>query len=197
MLRIALLFALSIVSLSPIVAQALDGVWRSEGYGYMFEIHGPELKAFEVTTRTCLPGFTARAEKSEAAGREATFQTSDGDAYFVKAGGARDRRIMHAGGSASDMRINRLPQRPAACDQPTPNTPLANFEMFTRTWAENYISFDLKHADWDDIVTERTTPAALFDILQGMIQPFGYAHTFISAPRVSASSIDFVPARIA
>ena len=106
--------------------------------------------------------------------------------FFIKTGGTNDHKLLHNDGSASDMRIDRVPGRRAACDQETPNTPIGNFEVFTRTWAANYISFDLKHADWDKVVAENrpnvsaeTTQAKLFDILEGMIQPFGDAHTFL------------------
>src|SRR5262249_48540209 len=102
-----------------------------------------------------------------------------------------DHKLLHGDGSASDIRIDRLPKRPAICEHPTENTPIGNFEVFTRTWAENYISFDLKHANWDQIVnrnraqvTDETSPARLFEIFQSMIQPFGDAHTFIRAPNL-------------
>src|SRR5207249_307912 len=56
---------------------------------------------------------------------------------------------------------------------------------------EHYISFDLKHANWDRIVEEnrakitaKTTPLELFDVLKGMIEPFGDAHTFIGARKL-------------
>ena len=48
----------------PSVAQGLDGLWRSEGYGYVFEINNKILEAFEVTTRTCVRGFTAKRDSS-------------------------------------------------------------------------------------------------------------------------------------
>ena len=90
---------------------------------------------------------------------------------------------------ASDVRIDRLPRLPAVCDHPTTNTPENNFEVFARTWSENYISFDLKKSDWAKVVetnrpkvTSKTTPAELFDIFEGMIAPFNDAHTYISAP---------------
>lgn len=170
---------------------SLDGVWRSRGYGLVFVIKGPEMRAFEVTATTCLPGFTAQRSATAAPDREATFETKDGEAFFLRAGGDRDHKLLHSEGSASDMRIDRLPELPAVCQHPTPNTPPDVFEVFARTWAEHYISFDLKKADWDKIVaanrpkiTPRTTPAELFDILEGMIAPFGDAHTSLGAPEL-------------
>jgi hypothetical protein len=178
----------------PSVAQALDGLWRSEGYGYVFEINSEILKAFEVTTRTCVPAFTAKRDSGSVPDREATFRTADGDVYFVRAGDRGDHRRLHAVGSASDMRIDRLPEMPAICDRPTGNTPMDNFEVFTRTWAENYISFDLKHVNWEQAtaenrsrVTLRTTRPELFEIMKAIIQPFGDAHTSIRAPKLKLS----------
>lgn len=170
-------------------SQSLDGVWRSQGYGYVFEIQGPESKKFEVTATTCIPGSTAQRDTATVPGREATFKTSGGDVFFIRNGGAPDHRVVHNDGSASDLRIDRVARMPSVCDRPTPDSPLDNFEVFTRTWGEHYISFDIKHADWTAIVaanrpkiTSSTTPAELFDVFEAMIKPFGDAHTFIEAP---------------
>lgn len=181
----------TLVLASSTAAQSLDGVWRSQGYGYVIEIHGPVLKSFEVTAQTCVPGFTAKRDTSVVAGREATFKTTDGDVLFVRTGGSGDHRLLHYDGSASDVRIDRMPGKPEACDQPAGNTPPNNFEVFTRTWAEHYISFDLKHVNWAQIVTDnrpkvtsQTTPGQLFDVFEMVIKPFGDAHTFIEAPEL-------------
>src|SRR5215471_20345295 len=85
--------------------QSLDGVWRSEGYGMVFDVHGPTLKSFEVTASTCLLGDPAQREDSSISGREATFKTPDGDVFFVRSGGRADHRVLHNLGSASDVRI--------------------------------------------------------------------------------------------
>lgn len=172
-------------------ADSLDGVWCSRGYGYAFEITGPTLKAFEMTETTCMPSFTAQRDGAAVADREATFKTEDGDVYFIRTGGSRDHKLLHSEGSASDVRVDRLQRFPAVCGHPTPNTPADNFEVFARTWAEHYISFDLKKTDWAKVVqanrskiTPKATPSELFDIFEAMIRPFNDTHTFISAPEL-------------
>jgi hypothetical protein len=177
------------VSVSRAQAQSLDGVWRSEGYGTVFEVQGPTVKTFQVTTTTCVPWFTAEREASNMLGREAMFTPPHGDSFFIRTGGTAKHKLLHRDGTASDVRVDRLVRLPATCDHPTPNTPADNFEVFARTWAENYILFDQKKIDWDEIVrTNRakvssdTTPAQLFDILVGMIEPFHDSHTSIYAP---------------
>lgn len=185
---LAVLAALGL-SASSSEKQSLDGVWKSEGYGTVFDIQGPSLKSFEMTATTCVPGDAAQREDTSIAGREATFKTPDGDTFFVRDGGTADHRLLHNLSSVSDVRIDRIAKLPPTCEHPTPNTPEGNFEVFTRTWAENYILFDQPKVDWDAIVaanrakiTDKTTPAELYDIFAGMIEPLHNLHSYIEAP---------------
>lgn len=198
---------LACFAIAPAVAQSLDGFWRSEGYGYVFAVKEAEWKAWEVTATTCLPKFTAKQTDGATADREASFQGVDGSFYgsphgrfLVRPGGRKDHKIVHNEGSASDMRMDRVARLPVVCDQPTVDTPQNNFEVFARTWAEQYISFDLKHVDWEKVVeanrakvTANKSPAELFDILAGMIQPFGDAHTGIYARAINKNFHGFKP----
>jgi hypothetical protein len=186
----AFLWASSLAAV-PAAAQSVDGVWRSQGYGDVFVVNGADWKTFEVTATTCVPEAQARRIAGAAADREATFQENGSDPFFIRSGGSHNHKILHRQGAASDVRIERIPRVPAVCARPTPDTPPNDFEVFARTWAEQYISFDLKHVDWNKIVganrlkvTDKTTPTELFDILAGMIRPFGDAHTGIDAPSI-------------
>jgi hypothetical protein len=170
-------------------AQSLDGVWRSQGYGDVFRIQGRDLREFEVTSKTCVAGFIARRVATP--DREAAFKIADGGILFLKSGDSDDHKLLHFDSDEYDIRIDRLPEMPRLCDPPTANTPRDNYEVFTRTFAENYISFDLKQINWDKVVadnqarvTSATTPAQLFDILEAMIKPFGDIHTGIDAPEL-------------
>jgi hypothetical protein len=176
---------------APAQSPSMDGVWRSQGYGNVFEIHGATLNAFEVTNTTCVGGGTAAVDTTPVPGRIATFRTPGGNEMFVRAGDNADHKLLHSEGSASDERIDRLPRLPAVCDHPTANTPAGNFEVFAQTWAEHYISFDLKKTDWGKVVaanrsrvTSNTTPTELFDILETMIGPFGDTHAFLAASAI-------------
>lgn len=169
---------------------SIEGVWRSRGWGYIYEIRGSALQAFEVTSTTCVRGFKAARLSSESP-RQATFRTGSGDVFHITANGEDDhKRIVHPRGLTS-IAIERLPALPQMCAPPTPDTPLGNFEVFARTFAENYISFDLRRIDWDQVVAQqrakvnaRTTPAQLFEILKAMIEPLTDIHTGIEAPKL-------------
>ena len=193
-IRLLILLSGSLV----LAAQSLDGVWQSQGYGYIFEIQGPVLKAFEVTTTTCIPGFTAKRSNDITPGREATFKTKNKGIYFVRSGGSNDHKLLHQGDSVADVRIDRLSRTPTACDELTGNTPINNFEVFTRTFTEHYISFDLKGTDWGKVVadyqpkiTPQTTPKQLFEILEAMVKPLGDLHIDIEARKPKRSTEGF------
>jgi hypothetical protein len=92
------------------------------------------------------------------------------------------------------MTIRRLAAQPSTCQPPTTDTPENNFEVFATTWAEHYILFDEKRADWPAIVanaraqvTPTTTPEQLFESMQSMIAPFDDAHTFLVAEPINRS----------
>src|SRR5215470_3701914 len=82
-------------------ADSLDGIWRSQGYGYVFNFQGSALKAFEVTRTTCVPGFTATRLPAAGPGHEVTFTTTDTDVFFVRPGGDAVHQTLHFDGSAS------------------------------------------------------------------------------------------------
>ncbi len=197
-MRIALFLTVcGVGDLHPVFGEksSLDGIWRSQGYAYIFEIKGKALKAYEVTTTTCVVGFTAQLQTSVAAGREVTFKSKDEGVSFVRTGGNHDHKAMHQEGAVPDIRIDRIESLPPVCRHPTADTPLNNFEVFSRTWAEQYISFERRHADWERIVSESrpklnsaTTPQQLFDIFEGMIRPLGDLHTSIQAPALKKST---------
>jgi len=158
----------------------------------VYEIRGLTLKSFEVTTSTCVAGFTATRLTVPHPGRDEVFKAKGRDLLVFAAGNSENDKLLN-----HSLRIDRIPQIPAVCSPPTANTPLGNFEVFTRTFSEHYIAFDLRHLDWGKIVsdnrgkvTPRTTPGELFEIFDSMIKPFGDLHAGVEAPQLKRESAD-------
>jgi len=180
---------LAMTTLCPSLAVGQRSLWTSEGYGFLFDAGRDTLRAFEVTSISCIPSFTAAAVPAPA-GASAAYRFVGAPVTVLllpdkTPGGMR----FHMNGAASDVILRPASQRPAVCDRPTPNTPMSNFEIFARTWAEQYGFFDIKHVDWGSVVaanrskvSDTTSPAQLFAVLQGMIEPLHDAHTYIGAP---------------
>jgi hypothetical protein len=174
-----------------IAGQSFDGAWQSEGYGLYFDVSGATLKAYELTGISCLPSFTAERASVSATGELLFKVTGRPSTYSIRSRGSADRWLVHPNGAASDIVIRRLRSAPPQCDRTLANTPLNTFDVFARTWAEQYGFFDVRKSDWAAItgrerprVTDRTTPEELVRILKEMIEPLQDAHTFIVADSV-------------
>jgi hypothetical protein len=176
----------------PVRAEALDGVWRSEGYGLLLEVDSKRLRAFETTAISCIPTWTAVRVEAKEAAVEAVFQFEGAPLkIYVWAGPGPDSRYFGSRGAASRWLCHRLPQRPDLTRKPA-DTPLANFDVFWTTFAEHYPFFELRGVDWKAVraksrpkVTAETKPEELFAILKEMIEPLHDAHTFLGARSIS------------
>jgi len=174
----------------PGPSAGLSGAWRSEGYGLVLVADDATLQTYEVTRTTCVRAAKLTRREESVAGVEAVYADGD-EVVLVKAAAEPGTRRVHREGSASDMVFHRIDGLPAACTAPTPDTPEGNFEVFAQTWAEHYILFDEKGADWSATVatarakvTPATNPEALYEVLEGMIAPLEDAHTPIQADSI-------------
>ncbi len=171
-------------------SQSLDGSWRSEGYGWVFDIRRDSLRAREVTAVSCLLSFRAHRDTTPA-GAVAAF-TFDGSptTLQVRAGDSEDQLRLHLEGSASDYVIRRA-RVPLVCEQETPKDSRSVFDVFWQNYAEHYPFFADKGVNWDSVRTANRARAAsanpqeLFDILKGMFEPLHDAHTFLLANDVN------------
>jgi hypothetical protein len=166
-------------------------VWKSEGYGNVYEIRGSEFRAFEVTTNTCVPGIKATGVP----GKEATFKGANRDVFSIAEGNDADHKSLRRPEGLYQIALQRIEKLPTVCASLTPNTPMGNFEVFTSTFREHYIAFSGRHVDWEKLVSENrvkvtpnTTPVQLFEILDSMIKPLGDLHTDIEARALKRES---------
>ena len=170
---------------------SIDGFWRSQGWGFVYAVREADWQVFEVTSTTCVAAGKAKRLSSAVPGAEATFQARNGDVFSIVGDGDNDRKRIARPTGLTSITIERITVLPRACSPPTANTPLDNFDVFAQTFAEQYISFDLRHVNWQRMVAEqrgkvtaRTTPAELFEILSSMIKPLTDIHTGIEAPKL-------------
>ena len=165
------------------------GAWESDGYGYVFQAGEDTLRVFEATELSCLPGFVAARVPAEGDAL-AGYRLVDAPYTLMLVPGEMPERMrVRIDGTASDIVLRKIDVAPSRCREPAVDTPQSSFDVFAATWAEHYPFFELKRADWQAIVaanrpriTDSTAPAELFAVLQGMIEPFEDAHTYLSAP---------------
>ncbi|MEY2832155.1 MAG: hypothetical protein RLZZ574_1413, partial [Cyanobacteriota bacterium] len=156
-------------------ADSLDGIWQSDGYGYVIEIKGNELDAYEVTKNSALPSFTA-TNVDQTPGDGAVDFADDNDSsltFEIKSTDSNDVKRLHVDGSEGDIVLNRLDEKPAVFDTPISNDPQTNFDVFWDNFAENYALFPIKDVDWSAVkeearsqITSETTQEELFEIMK-------------------------------
>jgi hypothetical protein len=171
---------------------ALNGLWQSDGYGLLFEIDGNQLKAFQTTTISCLPAWTAKRQVPVAGNAEPAFLigTGEGPRILVVAGPSADwKNFRIPESAASYVRFRRLANRPDICARSADNTPVMNFDIFWSTFAEQYPFFELRKVDWKSMreryrpkITSSTSRFELFRIMRSMLEPLHDSHTQLQAP---------------
>src|SRR5437763_1946990 len=143
---------LALLLASAHVAAAQSGLWTSEGYGMFFDASADTLRAYEVTSVSCIPSFTAAAVPAPAGAVAAyRFTTAPVTMLLLRDQSPNGLRF-HMNGAAPDILLRRAAARPSTCQRPTANTPASNFDVFATTWAEQYGFFDIRHADWASTV---------------------------------------------
>ncbi|HMG33239.1 MAG TPA: S41 family peptidase [Blastocatellia bacterium] len=188
-----LLIALCCLIVHPLVKAAepkpsLDGYWLSDGYGYLAEINGNEMRLLEITAISCmlLESFKLQPEPSDPRGER--FVSKQSGVLYLSPGPSPDSEWFQDPSAASKVLFSRVRTRPEVCTREAPNDPLTNFEVFAATFGAHHGFLKLRGVDWPAVtktyrskVSAQTKPEELFEIFRAMIEPLHDAHTFISA----------------
>jgi hypothetical protein len=173
---------LSFRAMTQTITDPETGFWVSDGYGLLVEVSTGGLQAFELTSISCIPGWSAKRDSKlkDVFVGNATFHLYDG--------ASGDMKRLHIDGTASDILLRRTSVPPANCGGKPENSAQGNYTVFWHTFAEQYAFFDLRHIDWQSIdrqfrpkIGPATKPEELFEVLRQMIEPLQDAHTGIEA----------------
>ncbi|WP_323748174.1 S41 family peptidase [Catenulispora rubra] len=158
----------------------LDGVWRTDGYSTIVRITGGTYELYDTTAISCIRDTTS---------------DGDGSVSTFTAGPGPNHARWHIDANVNYRALTRLPALPAACTQAAPATPIETFDVFWRTFAENYPFFAQRGIDWKQVydtyrpqVTATTTDAQLRDVFAAMITPLHDAHVGLVADGVRVFS---------
>lgn len=180
--------------------ESLDGLWLTDGYGDLVEFQGDSLRGYEITTLSCVPSAKATRKAGASNANESVFVGENADTFRISPATSVDTRWLHEDGSVSSILLRRTGSRPEPCDQPLADTPLANYQVFWETFAEQYPFFALRHMDWAAVdkkfrsqVTPDMKPEELFRIFSDMLDPLHDAHTFIHAKSIQKRFHGFRP----
>ncbi|HEA53698.1 hypothetical protein LCGC14_0965360 [marine sediment metagenome] len=158
----------------------LQGVWRSQGYGKILLIERDQYTLFEETTISCRKLYTGTIEELNQY-YEDVVVSPGGHAFSAHrvSGVARIRfRCLKA-----------LPATAAATRRNDARDPEYNFEIFWRTFDEQYALFELKSVAWDQAyltyrpqINARSSRETLFATMAAMLRPLKDGHIRLNTP---------------
>ncbi|MFE9560704.1 S41 family peptidase [Streptomyces sp. NPDC006487] len=186
----ALLLALAVTTACPAAAATAAagrppagpvGIWQLDGYGTVLRVESGRLQEYQVTGISCLPGASARRVLDSGSAAAFRYATEDHEVFTVRPGS------VHVEGSVGDRatrRLGALPERCREAQEPGPAAdPVATFDVFWQTFAENYPFFAAKGVDWNAVreshrprVHAGTTEDELFAVFEEMLAPLHDAH---------------------
>jgi peptidase S41-like protein/tricorn protease-like protein len=174
----------------PAKAQSADGLWLTDGYGLLLEVKGPKIKAFEITSLSCLPSWSAERDPFLSDGSKTVFIGGRGTVTIMP-GSSDGRESMHLDFSVSTIGMRRVAIKPETCSEPIADTPQNNYAVFWQTFAEQYALFPQYRIDWTAVdheyrplITSSTRPEELFQILAKMVDGFHNAHIDVRAKSI-------------
>lgn len=159
---------------------ALQGVWRSRGYGKVLLIEPDEYTLFEETSISCQETFTGSLD--ELGLYYDDVRVSPGGQTFSAHRVTGIARIHF-------RRLKALPHTAHITRAHEARDPIFNFEVFWRTFHEHYALFDLKGVDWHESyqrfrpkVHRRSSREALFSNMAAMLRPLRDGHIRLHSP---------------
>ncbi len=152
-----------------------DGVWRSRGYGWIWEVKGRKIKVFDKTRGAC----TYNDDDDELA------DDLDGPIYV-----SRDRKTIKLtnGDPKYQYIFDRIDRLPRLCRRSQSTRPIAIFDTAVETFSKHYPFFKVRGVDWvrhvetvRPAVSESLSDVQLFGVIKRLLSPINDAHVNIRA----------------
>ena len=160
-------------------ALSLLGLWKADGYGWLLEIRSTGYAFYDHTAISCV-----EFER----GSRAQFQQA-----FDRIVLDGDRLTLCVGGDITRYSFQRVAQFHApvvVIDAPRNHDSPFNFEVFSKTFQQDYAFFDRHGVDWNAIharhqplVTATTSASSLLQIFQDMLEPLRDNHVYLQTDR--------------
>jgi carboxyl-terminal processing protease len=179
-------------------SSAFEGIWTSETYGTTYEINSARVSVYQHDSEYCIRLDSVSGVSSTEL--EALFVLDDSGQSITDPG---DNGVLSF--HAPAIRYVKSDYLPAPCENPVATIddpgyqrdPMLDLAIFARTFADYYLSFDLKQADWALIVeqaaarvSEDSSDENILDALYEMITPLADAHVHISSEELGTASVN-------
>lgn len=167
--------ALPIYGQDGVLDPRAAGVWHSREKGWILEIDETGITRWQDTPEGCYAS-PAPDESTPLMGQvEYRLFRPSADELSI--------RLNYLPGDASAY-FERLDALPLSCGAEELTSETANFEVFASVMDRHYSFFDARGVNWDALVAQARPhvhdgmgEAALWDVLEGLLEPLGDSHT--------------------
>ena len=147
--------------------EQLQGHWLSEGYGWHLFIDDNAFELHETTAVSCLVRDNSNSEN---------FEKLVGKIASIEQGKRFGVQLPYRNTAVEFRRKSKAPRSCREKSRPSSDDPFYNFDVFWKTFNENYAFFELRDVDWRasrsfyrSKITHSTRPDELFEILAKMV----------------------------
>lgn len=188
-------------SSTPLQTSAFEGIWTSATYGTTYQINGDRVVAYQHDSEYCIG---LQSVSGVGSSDLAALFILDDDGQSITDPGNNGVLSFHA----PAVRYVKSDSLPEPCEHPVATidepgyqrNPVRDLAIFARTFADYYLSFDLKQADWALItqqaaarVSAGSSDQDLLDTLYQMITPLADAHVHINSEQQGIASVNGKP----
>jgi len=170
-------FAQTIHAETPSLYNRLDGVFVSDGYGYVTDLRSDQMKVYHLSGESCVLDVNTSEYIETLITADTVTLSADGNSFDFGSEFEPHKRT-----------LTRVDQLPAPCLNPTPDTPQGNFDAFVAAFSAHYAFFDLYGVNWNEVVAQAQTKVtpdmtdeALFYLFADMIAPLSDGHLSLQA----------------
>lgn len=161
-------------------AQEFNGVWESEGYGFILNIEDDEMEIYQYTSISNIYDDYYELDGNtivDGDDLEGVFSIENSQLVLTQPGGT----IIY---------FNLLNQMPSIT--PETDQPLFNFNIFWRTYEDWFAFFEILDINWQEEydfyaaqVDSTTTPEELFEIMSNLLANLNDGHSFLDPVGIS------------
>ena len=187
---VAVAAVVAVAALTPIGAATgadLEGVWRSRGYGWVWDVKDGRVKPYDESGSTlCLPSSRRR------------FDLDDPDAKLEMSPDKKTIRIL-MDDDQFRYAFDRIEALPAPCIADPRTDPVSVFDAAVATLTAHYAFFDTRKIDWDAAVqterskiTAKTKGIELFKAISRLLSNFRDSHVSLEG-EIGDDELEYAP----
>ncbi len=166
---------------------SLDGIWKSQGYGYVLAVKNNTMKLYDVSKNSCFDQGLSNQEIS-ALLAEITRLSKHSFKASLQSG-------------VTEYYFNQVESLPISCEQKSSKSHVAAIRYFIEVMAENYAYFDLHGVDWEarsneviPLLDSQVSDNRAYELMLKLLAGINDAHIYLAA-EINGQERLFVPRR--